>query len=328
MLADAATVDGVREPGPEDLVTDVDKALLQVTSEVSSVLGQVTDLISNLGGAIDKAKIQNLIDVISSQAILISDNVARLSGRLDSLMAENEPHISKTLQNVEMLSADTDKLITDLQKYNTPEFRQKIDDITTNLKTATESLNAILNDLQGLTSDKEMIGKIKTSIDKANTTLADAEDTLGAAKKALDKAQRKISDLNAIKTKGDFTLRAAPDEKRWAGDLDFKLESKKSKVFVEGGVIDIGESDKIRAEIGRSLSKEAAGKLGVYKGKLSVGADWHSKLFGLGTDVYDPNQITWDIFGSYAFSPQLGIVVGVEDLLNDNQANVGLKIKF
>jgi len=327
-LENGATMDGVREPGPEDLVADVDKALMQVTSEVSSIMSQVTDLISNFSGVLDKAKVQSLIDTISAQAILVADNVVKLSARLDSLVAQNQPHIDKTLQNIELVSTDAHTLVADLQKYNTPEFRQKIDDVATNLKTATESLNSILTDLKGLTSDKEMIDKIKTTIDKANSTLTKAEETLGTAKSAIEKAQSKLSDLGKIETGGDFTLRVVPDTKKWSGDLNLKLETKKGKTFVEGGITDIGENESLRAQVGRMLSNEGSGRMGIYKGKVGVGAEWRSKPLSLKTDVYNPNEITWDIFGTWAFSPELGVVLGVEDLLGDNEANLGLKIRF
>jgi hypothetical protein len=327
-LPDGASVDGIREPGPEDLVADVDRALLGVTKDVSSVLSQVNALIANFSGVLDKAKVQEMINTISSQAILIADNIARLSSRLDSLVAENQPHINATLQNVEQVSSDAHVLLADLQKYNSPEFRQKIEDITTNLKTATESLNLILTDLEGMTSDKETIQKIKDTINQANTTLVSAQETLDTTKKAVEKAQSKMSDLGNIDTRADFTLRVAPDPNTWSGDIDFKLGTKKGKTFLQGGVTGIGENDRVRAQIGQKLSDTTSGKLGIYKGKVSIGADFDIKDFSIGTDFYDPNEITWDIFGTWAFSPQLGIVIGVEDLLDNNQTNVGLKVRF
>jgi ABC-type transporter Mla subunit MlaD len=327
-LKQGAQTVGTREPGPEDLVADVDLALTQVTGEVSQILTQVTELISNLSGMLDKEKVQNLINTVSSQAILIADNIARLTTRLDTLVAENQPHINNTLQNVELVTADAHTLMTDLEKYNSPEFRQKVDDITTNLKTATDSLNKILNDLEGMTSDKEMIGKIKDTINQANSTLKTAEETLGTAKTAIDKAQTKLNNLGKIETGGEFILRNAPDPNVWSGDINVKIGTSKGKTFVEGGVNNLGEDQTFRAEIGRKISKEAAARLGIYKGKLSLGGDYRLDPFSLNTDVYDPNAITWDIYGTYAFSPELGIVVGIEDLLGDNQANVGLKIRF
>jgi hypothetical protein len=328
VIPPGATIEGIREKGPEDLVVDADKALTDISNQAVQVMGQVATLLGEVGGLINKEQIQKLVDTLSSETTLIANNVARLTTNLNTMLSENQPYINKTMQNVEGATSGANQLMADLNKYNTPEMKQKIDNITTNLADATTTLTKILQDLEGLTSDQQMTSDLKATITQAHATLAEAQGTLEKASHAIDQASSNVAVLGGIEATGSFTLRYAPDPDRWVGDLETEVGMKNHNTFLAAGVNDIGEQQRLNAQIGWRLRHGLSGRVGIHRGKIGVGGDWRNNPFGLSTDVYDPNDLTWDIYGNYVIVPQLGLVIGIEDLLGSDEANLGLRFQF
>jgi ABC-type transporter Mla subunit MlaD len=321
-------VSGDREPGPEDLVVDVDKQLAKMSLSAQQVLTQVAGLLGNVSELIDKEQVQGLIDTLSTEIVTIADNVVRLTGRLDAILAENQPYLNQTMSNVEGITGETRDLISGLQEYNTPERKAQIEAIIANLTTATETLSKVLDDVESLTGDEQVQGDLKATISQARATLEQAQSTLASAGQTIDQANSNIAAVGGIEANGEFTLRYAPSPDRWTADLEVYLRIKRSNTYFIAGLNDIGEDQSTNAQVGWWITDDLGGRVGIHRGKIGMGADWRSDPYDFATELYDPNDLTWDLYGGYAILPELGLVVGVEDLLGRDEVNLGLAFRF
>ena len=321
-------VEGRREPGPEDLIADADKALIELTDQASHVIVEVTDLIGRLEELADPEEVGRLFDTLSAEVELIGESVERLTSELESLVAEAGPHVTQTLQNVEELSSEARDLMGGLAEYDDPELREAIREIVANLSDASDRLVDILDDLKQYTGDAGLRTEITTAVGEARTTLEEARGTLETAREAIGEASRTMDTVKRIEASGEFTLRYSPDPDRWAGDLDLQIGKEGGRLFLVGGVDDIGERERGNAQVGWRMTDTSSARLGVHRGKLGLGLDWRDEAVSLITDLYDPNDLNWDVYGGYAIQPELKVVVGVEDLLEEEELNFGLAYLF
>lgn len=327
-LEPGAQVNGTREAGPEDLVVKADASLEKITAQATQIMVKLDSLLGSIEELLDKEQIRELIDTLSKEAIEITDQVSKLTKRLNTMLTEYQPLIEGAITNFEGLSSDARQLISDINEYNTPELREQIKSIASNLADSTETLDKILSDLESYTSDKEMMENLKDAINKGRATLEEARATLTATRETVDKVNENIKTFGGMKATGEFTLRYAPDPDRWVGSVDSAISFDESDSFLALGFNDIGKNDRINAQLGLRLTDETSGRIGIYRGKLGAGADWKKDPFSVTSNLYDPNDLQWDVYGGYAFLPEMGIVVGVEDLLKDKELNLGLVFRF
>jgi len=327
-LEDGAHVDGTREPGPEDLVVNADLALREITDQTTAIMAQLTVLLGNVEEVLAPEDIRLLVDGIKSDITQIANNIIMLTDRMNSILAESEPYLIGTMENVEGITSDTRALVQGFAEYNDPAVRQDISDIVTNLAEASDNLVTILEDIESYTSDEQMQEDIRGSIHEARATIEQARGTLENADAALGEISSGMNIFGGIDTGAEFTLRYAPEPDRWSGDLNFRIAMEQSDVFVQGGVDDIGENDQVNAQVGWWVNDEVTTRFGVHRGKLGLGLDWQSDAYRIMNDVYDLNDLRWDIYAGYAVLPELDLIVGVEDLLDDDEVSLGFAIPF
>ncbi len=321
-------VGGTREPGPEDLIANADIALRQMTQQAGLIIAQVNELLEDLGALIDADQVSALLDRLSQDSTAIAQNVERLTARLDYMLAENEPHITRTLENVEAMSEEAQSLVAGFNEFSDPKLRDDIRTIIRNMTEASDAINRILEDVEEYTSDDEMRLEVKETIREAHATLLQAQDSLEAADAIMGEASSTIDTVGGIEAGGEFTLRYCDDTERWAGDFDYRIGMESSSLFLTAGVHDIGESERGNVQVGWWISDGFAARAGVHRAKVGLGLDWRSDAARFITDLYDPNDLTWDIYGGYAILPELDVVIGVEDLLKEEELNFGLAFRF
>jgi len=319
---------GKREAGPEQLVADADTALNEIHAQTMGIMAELTHLLDKVDKLLDPEDVKNLLDSLAGEATAIAGNIKSLTDRLNYILAETQPNIIGAAENVSTMTTEASTLMQDMSEYNTPEMRENIKSIVANLNEASDKLVTILDDIQGYTSDEQLKGDIKGTISEARTTIEEARGTLQSAETTLQEMSSGMSIFGGIQTGGEFTLRNAPEPDRWSGDLNFRLGLESSDVFVVAGIDDIGENDRANAQMGWLINDATSARAGVHRGKLGIGLDWRSEAFRVTNDVYDPNALRWDIYAGYAVIPELDLVVGVEDLLDTDELNLGMAFRF
>jgi len=327
-IAPGSTVPGEREPGPEDLVVAADKALLEITDQAGVLMAQLGVLLDKVSESLEPEEIRATLDALASEATIIATNISSLTVKLNALLDETQPHLIATTENVEAITENANLLVEGLTEYNDPEFRENIEELILNLNEASESLVSILDDIEEYTSDDVMREDIKAAIHEARFTIEEARGTLDAAEGAIENVSTGMNIFGGIETSAEFVLRTEPEDDRWAGDLNVKVGLEGSDTFVEAGVDDIGENDLINAQIGWWIEPEVSARVGIHRGKIGLGTEWNDSQFRIKGDLYNLNDLQWDLYGGYAIIPELGIIIGIEDLLDDDELNFGLAFWF
>jgi len=322
------TVEGIREPGPEDLIPHADLALSQMTDQATAIMSQLTSLLASFEELMGPEDIRTLLDSISSEAALVASNIVTLTDRLNVMLAESQPHITGTLENIEGITSDARSMMEGFSEYSDPELLAEVDALLTNLTEASDQLNAILADVQSYTSDEQLKEDIAGTFHEARLRLQEAQGTLESVSSAIEEATTRVGAVSRIQTTGEFTLRYAPDPDHVAGDLNLRFSLQDGNAFGVAGIDDIGENDRANAQVGWWINDTTAARAGVHRGKLGLGLDWRSDALRFVGDIYDPNDLTWDVYAGYAILPELDIVVGVEDLLQEDDLNFGLTFRF
>lgn len=321
-------VDGSREPGPEDLIADADTALVEITGKATELMGRLSDLLDNIQDLLDPEDIRNLINDLSTEAKMISSNMITLTNRLNAMLADAQPHIDSTFENIEGLTAEARDLMEGIAEYNDPEFRDSVEGIITNLETASGQLVEILDGIEQFTSDEELRENITATVAEARETLEMARDTLDSTSGAIDDAVVTMDYLSSIETGAEFRIRHTPGLDRWAGDLNIRVGIEGEDAFITGGIDDLGEANRTNARIGFWLNDESSAMAGIYRGKIGLGLDWREKAYRFVIELYDPNDLMWDIYAGYAILPELDLMIGIEDIIEDDEVNLALSYRF
>ncbi len=328
-IGEGAEVPGDREAGPEDLVANADEALGQMSDQTTAIMQQLGGLLDNIEELLAPEDIRNLVEGITSEITTIADNIIELTDRVNYIVATSEPYIIRTAENIEGLTEEAHELMVGFGEYNDPQIRKDIGDLLTNLAVASDRLVEILEDVEVYTSDEELRADITGSIHEARIAIEQAQGTLEAAEDTMeDLSDLGVDLLGGIETSAEFRLRNAPEPDRWSGDLNVRIGVERSDVFVTAGIEDIGESDMANVQIGWWVNEGIAARAGVHRDKLGLGIDWESDAYSIMNDIYDLNDLRWDIYAGYAILPELNLVVGVEDLLDDDELNIGFAFQF
>jgi len=100
--------------------------------------------------------------------------------------------------------------------------------------------------------------------------------------------------------------------------------------FVRAGVYDFAGANKLILQAGRGLGTDGKfdARAGLYASKLSVGGDVGlGRRTTLSLDIYDPNNYHIDAKGVLMLAPELGLVVGGENLNRHAGALIGLEYR-
>jgi len=319
---------GEREAGPEDLVASASDDLQKITTKATELMDKLGVLLDQVSLALEPEEIKATLKALSSEATAIANNINALTTKLNNLLDETEPHLIATTENIETLTGNASELVDGLSQYNDPEFRANIEQIVANLTAASDSLTLILADIQGLTGDDVMMEDIKAAIHEARYTIEEARGTLGAAETAIENVSTGMNIFGGIESSAEFMLRDATEEDRWSGDLNARVGFEGGDTFLETGIDDIGEDDLWNAQIGWWIEPDISGRIGIHRGKIGVGSEWRGDTIRVKTDLYDLNDLQWDLYAGYAIIPELDIMIGVEDLLDNDELNFGLAVQF
>lgn len=180
-------------------------------------------------------------------------------------------------------------------------------------------------------------GKIETLQSNLDELLEELSTTSKKASKLLDKineqvlSEKNTESLSSIIQKGDEALSKfksvqdnlkqiemqvriengyRPSSHLVDTNAYIKLKNKRSGLFVQGGVMHIGEGSKLVLQGGKS-----AGNLDLYGGlkenKVGIGASWRDKKGVAFFNLYDPNNLKWELKGGYRLWDPLYLLAGI-----------------
>ena len=292
------------------------------------------------------------------------DNLAATTGTVKQITSENKGQIAALVRNLN----DTTSAVAGITGQLNDTLKnggviKNLDATVANLKTTTDKLNVIAGNFQSLSAvaaDAKTQSNLKDTVQNIRDSSEQAEFLIERLNKIAG-GRRKAATIIAAPGVGAVVLpgtgkpgtpvgatpepsRGAPQflprvqalystrDKHFRSDIDAVVPLSVAPVtFVRAGVYGFGDSNKLILEGGQALDKKslAAGRAGVYASKLALGAD-----VGLGRretlsfDFYDPNNFRIDAKGTLMLAPELGLVLGGENLNRSSQSSALIGLEY
>jgi phospholipid/cholesterol/gamma-HCH transport system substrate-binding protein len=317
---------GTPDPGLTDMITNANLALVKV----NTLLGTFDDMMSEekLGGVINEVS-KNLNDTLRAANSLV--------GRADRMLAMNEKNISGTMANAYLVSKDVTAMTGDIKNtMDTLDLGNRVDSILTQVDKLLVQVNQVTADMSVVTSDPEVRGNVKDSIAMTKTTLAEAQETLRTLRGTLDRVNEKLDKIGPISFKGKVNVRNESTHNNDNSDMayvDVKTRLRVGDKALDVGVENIGDKSKDKASVnfqgGQYVSESLLLRGGIFRSEFGMGFDYSTgKGMKVAGDLYDINDPKVNSYLSVPVGKGYDVLLGVEDIGDQNQLNAGVSLSF
>ena len=332
--------------------------LVQTLDNVNAASANGLQLTQRLNSLLvdDNAQVKSLLAQTQAGAQVSLNNIAQTTATIRDTTRENKAQISAIVRNLD----DTTSAVAGItgQVNNTLKngVTQNLAATVANLKTTTDKLNTIAGSFQSLTTDpkvqsnlRETVANIRDASEQASYLVERLNHIAGGRKKTAAVVLGPgggaliLPNAPAIPTvtpapsqgapyylpRADFLLNTRA--RHFRTDLDAVVPLSVAPVsFARAGIYGFGDSNKLILQAGRGIGKTGRldGRAGIYASKLAVGGDYGlGQPVTLSFDLYDPNNFHLDARGVLKLAPELGLVIGGEDLTRHGGGLVGLEYR-
>lgn len=299
-----------------------------------------------------------------AQAIL--DNLASISSDMRELVGNEafQKNILTSAENVAKVTARLDKTIALIQG-SVLRSQDEIDAVVSNLRLASTSIRTMAANLDALISGPGLqedirgtfsatrqsaetlevasasVERTADSVEKLLTTPEfqdDIRQTVTGARLAVDEAREAIKRVNRVLGSGggpsaklstlgmNVDTLFIPDDDRIRAELSTTIPLSANR-FLALGLYDLGGGNKLILQAGQPLGSRTGLRYGLYASSLGIGLDhdFSSKSFGR-LDLFDTEDMRMNLRAGYRFTDDWGVLLGVDDLLGENKATLGVQL--
>jgi len=342
----------------------IQDGLAQTVGNLNAASANGLRLTSRLNGLLvsDNAQVQTLLRQTGSGAKVSLDNIAATTAAIRDTTRANRDQIDQIVHNMNDTTAAvagiTEQANQTLKGGMTQNIQASVANLkvtTDNLAAATAKFNAIAGNFQSLSSDpkvqsnlRETVQNIRDSSEQTKFLLERLNKLAGRRKQAAAVVTVPggptviVPNAPVVKTTGapslgapyylpraDFTVNTR--SRHFRTDIDAVVPLSVAPVaFARAGIYDFTGANKLILQAGRGLGSSGLVdvRAGIYASKLSVGGDYGlGRPFTLSFDLYDPNNYHLDARGVIKLAPELGLVVGGEDLGRHPGSVIGLEYR-
>ena len=314
----------------------------------------------------DNAQVLALLKQTKAGEQVSLDNLADTTGTVKQITQENKAQIATLIRNLNDTTSAVAGItgqVNDTLKNGG--VIKNLDATVANLKTTTDKLNTIAGNFQSLSAvatDPKVQSNLKDTVQNIRDSSEQAEFLIERLNKIAG-GRRKTATVIAAPGGGTVVLpgagkngtpaaitptpapsRGAPyylprvqalyntRDRHFRTDIDAIVPLSVAPVtFVRAGLYGFGDSNKLILQGGQALGKSGRidGRAGIYASKLALGADVGlGKRQTLSLDFYDPNNFRVDAKGTLMLAPELGLVLGGENLNRSRQSSALIGLEF
>lgn len=314
--------------GPEQVKKPVQ--IEDVASEASRLIAQFQELATHLSHLVGNPTTQR--DIARSVANLArtTAHAEELFRSAQGLVVRNQAQVDRMMRNLAAASEEMRLAMADVRALTrNPEVRSDVQATVENLRTASERLDAVLQDVRDVTADPEVARNVRESAENLAQATAQARDITERVSRLLGSGQPRVT-LNLPRPQFESGTRFLLES---AGSGAGKVRTDLTLTIPTGresglrlGFYDFTESNRLIAQRVRWLDPKTAIRYGLFSSRLSVGMDYDaSQRLTLTADLYDPKYPRLDLRGRYYYTPDLGLVFGVDSILRNPRGVVGLQ---
>lgn len=328
-LKPGAKVAGEIPAGLDSLLPQAQKLIssLQETSEaVKSVLAdpQLQVHLRSSLASLDRAlgSFDSAAEKLN-QAMLSVQATAHV---IHGTVAEQQEDICATVENVrassENLRIFSENLKVLAEEGNIPE------NVTATLaaaRQATESLDRSVESLETLVTSPELQQDFRDTVKGAKQAVQEARVVIDRVGNVFG-TKKSILETNtltrATNIKGVFRTTDGRFRTTLQGTVPIAEDS-----FIRLGIYDLGVSNKAIIQPGQPLNDNLDLRYGLYASKLGVGLDYNlsPKVYGT-ADLFNTEEPRLDLEAGYMVTENLGLVLGIDQLLKKNEVMLGIRL--
>jgi ABC-type transporter Mla subunit MlaD len=292
--------------------------LIEATLATSPLPGELAQAGANVRQATG-----DLAAMSQNMAAVFADPGTRnkLDGMLTNLHQASED-LRQTLARVEKLASDT-------------QMEGDVRATVSKLRESAESLSRLTAHAEKVMTDPELTADIQATVKSARTAAENGAAAAAKADASLDRVDRTMDRLSQT-TKAfrpeDARSRATLTGSTGSGlRLDWELDlqyGQRHHDFWRLGVYDIGDAERLNLQRSVPLGRDARVRVGVFANKLGVGYDfWQDRRLGFETELWDPNDLRFDVRGTYGISPRADLLFGLESIGQGTDPFLGLRYR-
>ncbi|HOM80939.1 MAG TPA: MlaD family protein [Armatimonadota bacterium] len=302
----------------------------EVGTEVNKLLADLQKIAKSLDTILSNRDLQRgVVETVT--------NLARTTARTERLIAEaqevvlrNQSQVDQTMANLAQASIELRAAIAEVHGVvKRPDLQENVVETAAALRTASERLDAVVQDVRDITSDPDVSRNLRESAQNLSEATAHARDVGERVSRFLGSGQPKIT-VNLPKPKlqsgSRFVIEAAGSGSgNTRTDVIFTLPTGQN-TGLRLGLYDFTEADKIIAQRVHWVDPKTAMRYGIFGGHPGVGMDYDiSRKFSMSADLYHPKYPRLDVRGRYFLTKDLGTVFGVDGILRQPRAIVGIQ---
>ncbi len=298
--------------GLDKVLTKVDNLLTSVEKVIGNETFQksIVEMSNNMKNA--TAHINGMTESLERVARENESNVGQMANQLNTLLTS----MNATMATVEHMTKNLDKFAGD------PQTVADLRETLKNISATSQSIASVAENVNKFTGDPQLAEDMKATVSNARSLTERADKMLGK----VDGATSKFSKIDVTPSldvlysgaKSDFDVNALVEVAM--DDTAFRL-----------GVEDIGDSSKLNAQLGKSLSENFGARAGVVAGKVGLGVDARvSDNFKISAEAYNPNDVTVRLKSQFKIADDTYILGEWHDLnhRNDRAVYFGFKREF
>lgn len=241
-------------------------------------------------------------------------------------VAEQHADICATVDNVRVSSENlrvfSEKLKVLAQEGDIPE---NVKATLVAAREATESLDRSAESLEALFTSPELqqdfrdtVKGAKQAVEEARVVISRVGNVFGTKKSVLETNTL----TRATSIKGVFRTTDGRFRTTLQGTVPIAENS-----FVRLGLYDLGVGNKAIIQPGQPLSDSMDLRYGLYASKLGVGLDYNlsPKIYGA-MDLFNSEEPRLDLEAGYMLTDNLGLVLGIDQVLKKNEIMLGVRL--
>jgi phospholipid/cholesterol/gamma-HCH transport system substrate-binding protein len=328
---------------------------------------QLENLGYNLNKVVKDRQLNRDLREVASNLTRTSRQGLLLLSDLRATTRASSPKLQKVLTSASETMAsfgETADAMKELLTGTGGQLKGDLGDLIKTFKTTAERLDATVANLQTLSGDPRwskdlgtLVDNLKAGSENAKEALANLKDAASSTKDAAGSFKDTADVVNARitrllgrpKPKEDTTKAGStpkpagpPPAVPTSSSLEVYQLFRPGQVRVDAnqtldlgkdsfaylGLRDIGESTKVNLQLGHSVSRSLSYRYGFYNSRLGLGGDWNlGKGDGFTANLYRPDHLTLDLYARKRLAPNLTGVLGLESVLGQNRAVLGLKFR-
>ncbi len=296
-----------------------------VFAKMSHALTDVQTLLSNINDMVGDPKLKASVVAMTHNMEGASGHINELTAVLEAMAKDNQSDIRGIVANMNGITASLDRTMVSVES-----MMQNADTVFGDPQTAA-NIKATLQNVKD-TSDK--ISHMASNMDKTfgdPKTAEDLQQTIANAKKLSDRADKMLGKIAEVKVTPQADVMYSGKKDDYKANLNVDIGAEQG-MFVSFGVDDVGDADKVNAQLG-TKSGNFALRAGAIKGEAGVGTDYYAgKNLKLSADVYDMDDAALRLRAEYALNKKSGTyLLGEFDDVTDSEkrtAYFGLRQKF